>query len=352
MIWTGERSHSPADKFQGRRKSRVLYLLFGIFLLALVLLASLAIGARTIALTEVLQALSAPDMANPAHIVVLELRLVRTLTGLVVGSALAISGALIQTVTQNGLADPGILGINSGASFAAVIGIWAFGLGGSTAIGWAALVGAGMATLAVLAISNLGGARGNPTHLILGGAAVVAILGALTSAILLNAQEDLNTFRFWVVGSLSAGGSSQSTHILALTPFFAAGIVCAVFAARGLNGLILGETVAQSLGITPARVRLVALIGVASLAGAATAAAGPIGFLGLVAPHLARAAVGVHVGWVMLMGAVIGPVVLLSADILGRIALGQGEIQVGIMMAALGGFVFVAVIRRMRVLNT
>lgn len=351
MIWTGERSLSSAEKFRGGQRSRVLYLFFGIFILALVLLASLAIGARTIAFPEVLQALFSPDMSNPAHIVVLELRLARTLTGLVVGSALAISGALIQTVTQNGLADPGILGINSGASFAAVMGIWAFGLGGSTAIGWAALVGAGAATLAVLTISNLGGARGNPAHLILGGAAVVAILGALTSAVLLNAQQDLNTFRFWVVGSLSAGGSSQATHILALAPFFAAGVVCAGLAARGLNSLILGETVAQSLGITPARVRLVALLGVASLAGAATAAAGPIGFLGLVAPHVARAAVGAHVGWVMLLSAVIGPFVLLSADILGRIALAQGEIQVGIMMAALGGPVFVAVIRRMRVLN-
>ncbi|MHC9234507.1 FecCD family ABC transporter permease [Pseudooceanicola sp. 502str34] len=337
---------APHDLRRVARQRRLARLALACALLLLACLAALMIGARAITPAQVWAALTDPTVLSPEATVIRELRLPRLVTGLAVGAALSIAGLMMQSVTRNPLADPGILGMASGAGLAVVIAVWAFGLGGTVALGWASLAGAAAVTAVVVPLGLSGPLHSGPARLVLAGVAVAALAGAGTTAILLSSQETLEVYRFWMVGSLASGGATRAAQLAELAPFFLAGLLLALLSLRGLDSLALGEETAGALGAHPARTRLLALAAAVVLAGAATALAGPIGFLGLVTPHLARALVGPRLVWALPATLLIGPAVLLLADTAGRVILPPGEVQAGIMMALLGGPVFVAVARR------
>ena len=251
----------------------------------------------------------------------------------------------MQGVTRNPLADPGLLGVNAGASFAVVLAIWALGLQSLLGLVWFAFGGAALATAVVLAMGSVGRGGSNPVRLVLAGVALAALLGSLTASVTLLDQAVLDRFRFWAVGSLSG---LDSTVVFQVLPFLAAGMLIALALSRQLNALALGEEVARSLGIGLVRVRFLAVVAVTLLCGAAVAACGPIGFVGLVVPHAARVASGADQRRLIPICALLGPTLLLVCDTVGRIIARPAEVQVGITTAAIGGVVFVAVVRQVR----
>lgn len=311
--------------------------------LVVVLALSITVGARPIALIDIWNALTAFDATQTNHKIILDLRLPRTLVGLLVGAALGLSGAILQGATRNPLADPGILGINAGATLCVVLGISVFGITQLSGYVWLAFLGAGAAMLVVYLVASLGREGATPVKLALAGAAVTAALTSVTSAILITNVETLDQIRFWQVGALTG----RTTDILLqVAPFILAGIVLALITARILDGLALGDDVARGLGLKVQRGR--AMVGFAAviLAGAATAAAGPIAFVGLTVPHLARAFTGPNYRWILPYSMLLAPILLLGADIIGRIIVPPGELQVGIVTAALGAPFFIALVRR------
>ncbi|MDC9824337.1 iron chelate uptake ABC transporter family permease subunit [Devosia sp. ZB163] len=312
-------------------------------LLVAVLVLSIAVGARAIPLSDIWSALVAFDPSQTNHRIILDLRLPRTLVGLLVGAALGLSGAILQGATRNPLADPGILGINAGATLCVVLGISVFGITQLSGYVWLAFLGAGGATVAVYLIASLGREGATPVKLALAGAAVTAVLTSVTSAILITSVETLDQIRFWQVGALTG---RTNEILLQVTPFILAGIVLALATSRILDGLALGDDVARGLGMKVQRSR--ALVGLAAviLAGAATAAAGPIAFVGLTVPHVARAFTGPNYRWLLPYSMLLAPVMLLGADIVGRVIVPPGELQVGIVTAALGAPFFIALVRR------
>ncbi len=313
--------------------------------LGLAVLASLATGAKPISIPTVLEAFWSFDPSATDHLIVRELRVWRTVVGIGVGAALAVSGALMQGVTRNPLADPGLLGVNAGASLAVVLAIWALGLESLLGLVWFAFGGAAAATGLVLALGLMGRGGANPVRLVLAGVALAALLGSLTASVTLLDQAVLDRFRFWAVGSLSGLDGEVIFQIL---PFLAVGMLLALGLSRSLNALALGEEVARSLGIGLRTVRLASVVAVTLLCGAAVAACGPIGFVGLVVPHAARVISGADQRWLIPACALLGPTLLLVCDTIGRVIARPAEVQVGITTAAIGGVVFVAVVRRVR----
>ena len=310
--------------------------------MVLVALASAAYGSKPIAIGTVLEAFLAFDGSND-HLIVRSLRVPRTLVGIGVGAALGLSGAVMQGVTRNPLAGPGILGVNAGAALAVVVAIYAFGAGSLSVYVWFAFAGAALASVVVYALGSLGRDGATPVKLALAGAAVSALLGALTSAVLLIDVATLDQFRFWVVGSLAG----RDADILAqVTPFLVVGAVLAFASARGLNTLSLGDDVARSLGQRVGLARFAGALAVVLLTGAGVAAAGPIGFVGLIVPHVARAICGPDYRWVLPYSALLAPILLLGADIVGRMVARPGELQVGIVTAVLGAPFFIVLVRR------
>lgn len=307
-------------------------------------LSSLALGSAELELGSVVGAFTAFDGSN-AHLIVTELRLPRTLIGLVVGVALAVAGTLMQGVTRNALAEPGILGVNAGASFAVVIAISALGISSTAGYVWFALAGAAVASVIVYALGSLGRGGATPVRLAMAGAVLAALLVSLTSAILVLDAQTLDQFRFWVVGSIA--GRDREV-LLAVLPFVVAGSLMAVALGRQLNALSLGEDLARSLGQRVGLVRTTAWTAVILVAGGAVAGAGPIAFVGLAVPHAARMLVGADYRWITAYAIVLGPILLLGADILGRIAARPAELQVGIMTALIGGPIFIWLVRRNR----
>jgi iron complex transport system permease protein len=319
----------------------------GLVLLAIglvaVLFLSITVGARPISLGDVWAALTAPAADSTSHRIILELRLPRTLVGLLVGAALGLAGAILQGATRNPLADPGLLGIEAGATLCVVLGIAVFGITTLSGYVWLAFLGAGIATVMVYAVASMGREGATPVKLALGGAAVTAALTSVTSAFLITSLETLDQIRFWQVGALSG----RTMDILwQVAPFLGVGIILALTAGRILDGLAMGDDVARGLGqrvhLSRAFVGLVAVI----LAGAATAACGPIAFVGLTIPHVARAMVGPNYRWILPYAMVLGPILLLGADIIGRVITPPGELQVGIVTAAIGAPFFIAFVRR------
>ncbi|WP_055048710.1 FecCD family ABC transporter permease [Devosia sp. A16] len=311
--------------------------------LVVVLVFSITVGARPIALGDIWYALTAFDGTQTNHKIILDLRLPRTLVGLLVGAALGLSGAILQGATRNPLADPGILGINAGATLCVVLGISVFGITQLSGYVWLAFLGAGGAMLVVYLVASLGREGATPMKLALAGAAVTAALTSVTSAILITNVETLDQIRFWQVGALTG----RTTDILLqVAPFILAGIMLALLTSRILDGLALGDDVARGLGLKVQRGRTMVGVAAVILAGAATAAAGPIAFVGLTVPHLARAFTGPNYRWILPYSMLLAPILLLGADIIGRIIVPPGELQVGIVTAALGAPFFIALVRR------
>jgi len=327
------------------RTGRLIVLAVAAFLVAI---AALAVGARPIPPGTVLEALLWPDRTLNDHLVVLDLRLPRMLAGLLVGAALGVSGALMQGITRNPLADPGLLGVNAGASLAVVLAIWVGGVTGTGELVWFAFAGAGGVSVLVYALGSMGRGAATPVRLALAGAALSFLLLALVSAILLVSQETLQVYRFWVVGSLAG---RQDVSLAQLLPAFGAGLMLALWAGAALNAVALGDDAARALGVRLGLARAGTLLAVTLLCGAAVSVAGPISFVGLVVPHLARGVVGPDQRLGVLAAMVVGPVLLLGADILGRVILPAGEVQAGIMTGLIGGPAFVWIVRLLRTMQ-
>ncbi|GAA1139595.1 iron chelate uptake ABC transporter family permease subunit [Kitasatospora gansuensis] len=326
-------------RLPGRQARRAAGLFTCLLLLLAVCALSLAVGARQLTLPQVWHGLW--DEGSTGWTVVHEMRLPRTLLGLLVGCALGLAGGVMQALTRNPLADPGLLGINAGASAPVATAITFLGVTSFTGYIWFALLGAALVSAAVYAV---GGGRGaTPARLALAGAALTATLYSYVSAVMLLSAASLERMRFWTVGSLA---SAQPGTVVKLLPFVLAGSLLALALAQPLNALALGEDSATALGARPGRVRTGALVAVGLLCGAATAACGPIVFVGLLVPHLVRTLTGPDLRWLLPYCAVLAPVLMLGADVLGRVLGRPGELQVGIVTAVLGGPVFLYFVRR------
>jgi iron complex transport system permease protein len=335
---------TPESGLARLTRRRVLGLVVCSVLVLIVIGASLGLGAREVSLSGVLSALfGSADSTD--QLVIRELRVPRTVLGVLVGAALGVAGALMQGITRNPLADPGLLGVSAGAALAVVVGITFFGLSSVTDYVWLAFVGAGVVSVLVYALGSVGRGGATPVRLTLAGAALASLLASFTSALILLNQQTLNEFRFWVVGSLAG----RSLEVLGqVTPFILVGLGLSLFLAAPLNAMALGEDAARSLGARIGLTRGGTALAITLLCGAATAACGPIGFVGLVIPHLARRFCGPDQRWLMPYSALLGAVVLLGCDILSRIVARPGEIQVGITTAAVGGIAFVILVRQTR----
>jgi iron complex transport system permease protein len=324
---------------------RATGLVLAVAVLVAAMLVSVAVGSRTLPLHDVWRLLWSPDGSQESTIIH-DLRVPRTVMALVVGAALGLAGALMQSLTRNPLADPGILGINAGASLAVVSAV---ALTGVASIGfylWFAFAGAAAASVLVYVLGSAGRTQATPARLALAGVAITAAISALVQTVILTDQEAFNEFRFWVVGSLEGRGFSIAWTV---GPFIAVGALVALALAPALNALALGDETGSALGVNVRRTRLLAVIAVTLLCGAATAAVGPIGFIGLGVPYLARAICGPDQRWVMPYCIVLAPALLLVADILARVVIAPQEVQAGIVTALLGGPVFIAIVRRRRI---
>ena len=326
----------------GLTRSIGLLLLVGLLLLCVLL--SLSVGARAIPLHEVWSELLSPTDSRAGEIV-RELRGPRTLLGLEVGLALGVAGALMQAMTRNPLADPGLLGVNAGAATAVVVGIVAFGVTSLTGYVWLAFAGAGAALFFVHALGGRGGSQ-TPVRLALAGTAISATLLSFVAALVLLNPGAFDTFRAWELGSLTGRGEEAAS---AIAVFVVAGLLGAFALARPLNALALGDDTGRALGAHVGRTRAASFAAVAVLSGAATAAAGPIAFVGLTVPHMARALMGPDHRWVLPCAALLGPCLILAADVIGRVIDRPGEVQVGVVVAFIGAPVFIALVRRKRI---
>jgi iron complex transport system permease protein len=322
---------------------RILLLSLGLCLLLVCLALSLALGSRAVPLSTVVDALLGRRTgAGPDAQVVTGLRLPRTVLGLVVGAALGVAGAVAQGVTRNPLASPTTLGVNAGASFAVVTAIYALHLTRPVEYVWFAVAGAVLAGLATQAMARRGGEL-DPTRLALGGTVLAAVLASWTSALMLASRRTLDEARFWLAGSLSGRGLEVLTPVW---PLLLLGLVLAVAVAPALNALALGEETAQALGVPVTRIRAAGALAVVLLAAGAVAVAGPIAFVGLAAPHLVRLLLGGDHRLLVPGCAIAGPVLLLAADVLGRLVARPSELEVGIVTAFLGAPLLAVLARR------
>ncbi|WP_053913570.1 iron ABC transporter permease [Streptomyces sp. TP-A0875] len=325
----------------GRRAVRAAGLPVCVVLLALLAVASVMVGAKDLSPAQVWHGLF-QDTGTYGDAVVGE-RLSRTVLGLLAGSALGLAGGVLQALTRNPLADPGLLGINAGACAAVVTAITFLGVTSPGGYVWFAFLGA--AAVGAL-VWFLGGGRGvTPVRLVLAGTAIGAVLFGYLQAVMIMDEAALARMRFWTVGSLSAATGRTIVEVL---PFFVVGTVLALALARPLNALEMGDDTARALGAHPNRTRGLAMLAATVLCGAATAACGPIVFVGLMVPHAVRSFTGPDLRWILPYAALLAPVLLLGADVLGRIVVRPSELQVGIVTAVLGGPVFLHLVRRRR----
>jgi iron-siderophore transport system permease protein len=346
LVVHGVPTAPPASPAAARSARLAVGLVSAILVLVAVSLLSVAVGAKAIPLGSVLDALFAYDDGNADHLIVRSLRVPRTIIGLLVGAALGAAGATMQGLTRNPLADPGILGVNAGAALFVVIGIYWFGVTSLLGYVWFAFAGAAVASVVVYSLGSLGREGATPVKLALAGAALTALLGSITTAVLLIDVETLDQFRFWIVGSLAG---RTSTIALSVAPFIGVGLVLALACGPMLNTLALGDDVARGLGARVGWARIAGATSIVVLCGAATAAAGPIAFVGLAIPHVARAITGPDYRWIMPYSMVLAPILLLGADIIGRVVARPGEVQVGIITAIIGAPVFIALVRSKKV---
>ncbi|MGW7231011.1 FecCD family ABC transporter permease [Streptomyces cyaneofuscatus] len=315
----------------------------GLVLLALAVAGGLAVGAQPVPPAEVLAALFDPDAPHAS--LVREIRVPRTLLAVTAGAALGLAGAVMQGMTRNPLADPGILGVNTGAACAVVAATVLLGTRSLQAVVWWALLGAAVAVVVVYLLGGRGAGRGTPEGLVLAGVAVTAVLGAVVSGLGVLDADAYGTLRIWSVGTLSGRELPVLWEVL---PFLLAGTVLALTVAPALDAFALGDEAGRALGVAPGRVRLLGTLATVLLSGAATAAIGPVGFIGLVAPHVARLLTGPDHRRLMPYAVLIGAGLLLVADIVGRVIARPAEIQVGIVTAFVGAPVLIWLIGRNR----
>jgi iron-siderophore transport system permease protein len=313
--------------------------------LALVALISLAVGTKGIAVGDVARVLVHDDGSQTAAIV-RDVRVPRLAIGIAVGISLGLAGALMQALTRNPLADPGLLGIDAGAASAIVIAIAWLHLTSPAAYVWFAFAGAAAASVIVYVLGSRGRAGPTPVRLALAGTAAAAALTAFTNGVTLLDPEAFNDFRFWAVGSLAGRDIGVLTSV---GPFLLAGAVIAVVLAGPLNAIALGEDAGRALGVAVGRTRALGAVSMTLLCGGATAVAGPIAFVGLTVPHAARAIAGPDQRRVLAYSAVFAPILLIGADVVGRVVVRPSELEVGIVTALVGAPVFIALVRHRRI---
>ncbi|EXG81666.1 FecCD family ABC transporter permease [Cryptosporangium arvum] len=315
-----------------------------VVVLALLCLVSIAVGARSMPLGHVLDALFTPDRAPDDELAIVRgLRVPRTVLGLLTGASIGLAGALMQGLTRNPLADPGLLGVSAGASLGIVAAIGILHIGDFYGYIWFAILGAVLASALVYVLGGLGQGGATPVKLALAGVGVTFFLGSVTSAIVLASPAALNRFRFWSAGSLA--GQDTGT-IWRVAPFLVVGIVIALCSAPALNTLALGDRMARALGRRVGLVRITGAVAVTLLAAASVAVTGPIVFVGLVVPHVVRLLTGPDYRLLLPFTLVLSPVLLLAADVLGRVVVRPGEMQVGVIVAFIGAPFFIALVRR------
>nr|WP_042191314.1 iron chelate uptake ABC transporter family permease subunit [Kibdelosporangium sp. MJ126-NF4]CEL19991.1 ABC-type Fe3+-siderophore transport system, permease component [Kibdelosporangium sp. MJ126-NF4]CTQ97215.1 ABC-type Fe3+-siderophore transport system, permease component [Kibdelosporangium sp. MJ126-NF4] len=326
-----------------RRPVLAFGLLAVIVALAVLTVLSITVGSVSVPARAAFDAFFSFDPTNNEHLIVRESRLPRTIVGLLAGAALGLAGAVMQGLARNPLADPGILGVNAGAALFVVFGISVFGVVSVTGYVWFGFVGAALAALLVYRIGAMGRDGATPVKLALSGAATSAALASLTTAILLTDTDAFERFRFWQVGSIAGRDMGIVGQAL---PFLAVGVLLALICGRLLNALSLGDDVAQSLGVNVKAGQAFAALAVVVLSGTATAIAGPIAFIGLAVPHVARLITGPDYRWILPFSMVLAPSLLLAADVVGRIITSPAEVQVGVVTAVIGAPVFIALVRR------
>ncbi len=339
-------TRTPPDAVTIRRPAgvRLLWALLSVLALAAVMVASVALGSRDVPWSDVVAALGGAD--DTLGRAAATKRIPRTVLAVVIGAALGLAGGVMQGVTRNPLADPGILGVNMGASLAVVTAVAFFGLTSPTGYIWTAIVGAALSALFVHTVGTLGRGGATPLKLALAGAATSAAFASLVSAIILPRNDIAGSFKLWQIGGV---GGASFERIGQVAPFLAVGFAVCLLSARALNSLALGDELAAGLGERVAVARAVAALGAVLLCGAATAVAGPIGFVGLVVPHTCRLLVGVDHRWLLPLSAVLGAVLLTAADVVGRIVARPSEIDVGIVTALIGAPFFIYIVRRQKV---
>ncbi|MEU8756983.1 FecCD family ABC transporter permease [Streptomyces chartreusis] len=329
------------------RRRRVVGLSTLVVLLVIAGAVSLAVGARALSPADVWHGLfAAPDSdqrLTEIRLIVQTVRVPRTVLAIVAGIALGVGGALIQGYTRNPIADTGLLGVNTGASFAVVSAIALFGFDDPFQYVWFAFLGAAAAGVVVFGLASIGRGAGNPLTLALAGQGVAVFLAAMTTAVALGDKESLNALRFWNAGSVAGVGFDV---IWPVTGFIVVGLVLAVTTLPAINLLNLGDDVARGLGVNIALSRTVGIAAITLLAGAATAACGPIAFLGLMVAHVARYLTGPDYRWLVPYAGLLGAVILLACDIVGRLVVRPSELDAGVLVALLGAPFFAVLVWR------
>lgn len=324
---------------------RTAWLLAGLAVILVLCVLSVSFGVKAVSFDDIVAALSGHD-DTVAQAAIIK-RIPRTVLALLVGAALALAGATMQAVTRNPIADPGILGVSGGASLAVVIGMAFAGITGAYGQMALAIAGAAIAAVFVYTVGSLGRGGATPLKLALAGAATSAAFASLVSAVMLPRVDLLQSFQSWQIGGV---GGAEWPRIAVTAPVLAVGALICIASARGMNSLALGDDMAAGLGEHVSRTRLVSALGAVILAGAATAIAGPIGFVGLVVPHVCRMLAGTDHRWLLPLSALAGASLLLASDIIGRVAAPSSEeIQVGIVTAVLGAPFFIWIVRRQKV---
>jgi iron complex transport system permease protein len=336
--------HSPAPKPKRRGSHRARWLLALIALLGVLAATSIVLGTREVSVAEIIGAIRGGTGTNGEAAVAV--RIPRTLLAALAGGALGLAGAIMQGVTRNPLADPGILGVNAGAALAVVIGVAWFDITSSEAYLWTAIAGAGLATLFVYRVGSLGPGGATPLKLTLAGAATSVACASLVIAVVLPRGDIAGGIQSWQLGGV---GGATFARMLPALPFLIAGFAISLLSARKLNSLALGDDLAAGLGERVAVARIVASAGAVLLCGATTGLCGPIGFLGLVVPHVCRLLIGVDYRWLLPFSALGGASLLLASDVVGRIIARPAEIKVSIITALIGAPFFIWIVRRQRV---
>ncbi|MEV1292137.1 iron chelate uptake ABC transporter family permease subunit [Pseudonocardia sp. NPDC049635] len=334
------REEPPARSSLHRRRALGLVGILGAVLVAVTV--SLMHGANPLSYMQVWSALRSPD-GSEASLIVWTERWPRTVVAILVGAALGVAGALIQALTRNPLADPGILGVNAGAGFAATLGAGLLGLDGISQYVWFAFLGAAVTTVTVFVIGSAGGGTASPITLVLAGVALGAVLNGFSTFLTLIDADTFRAIRNWGLGSLARTGLEDT---LLVAPFLLVGLLGALLLSGSLNSIALGDDLAASLGTRVGRTRVLGVVVVTLLAGGATALTGGIAFVGLMVPHVVRWFVGPDQRWIIAYSALAAPALVLVADVLGRVIARPGEIEVGILTAVIGAPVLIALVRR------
>ncbi|AOG10777.1 FecCD family ABC transporter permease [Agrobacterium sp. RAC06] len=344
MIFARSLSSAHRPSLAKTAKGSLVWLAAAIGVSIGVALLSLTIGTRDVPLSEVLAALSG-DVSTLDRAAVAT-RVPRTVLALLAGAALGLAGAVMQGVTRNPLADPGILGVNVGASLAVVVGVAWFGISSAHAFIWIAIAGAGATAVFVYVIGSMGRGGATPLKLALAGTATAIAFSSLVIAVVLPRADIAGGIRSWQIGGVGGATFERMEHIY---PFLLVGFLLCLLSARRLNALALGDELAAGLGERVAVARGMATLGAVVLCGATTAVCGPIGFVGLVVPHACRLLVGVDHRWLLPFSAIGGAILLTASDILGRLAARPSELEVGVVTALIGAPVFIFIVRRQKV---